>query len=490
LLSTIGLADEFAKRQQMMTRSLEDFNATASASSHARIAQQTSWFRRSKQLDSLVDAIQAQSRWNNFDIQISRELLAAYVTEQFVKHRPVRDCILETAISGQSVAQGHSDLEIIQDASRINLTIVVKTCAQSRTVGVNGPVNIYSDGLTYITTKKSILFDGNSILAMPAVSNANTNSTTRGLSTKFTGLLDRVVKKVAYKQIGKKKSRGDAIAADHAEIDTNVATDMEIDALVREGNAQYYAEIKRPQSIRGIYPERYDLSSEPTSIHLATLMAGAGQLGAPFRSGLVLPTGDVRAQVHQSCVNNLLVSYLAGKTLSVEDLEEMLEKLEPGKADNESAVGALPTQFNTSQRKIAVTLDTECPVEVIFEDQAILLTIRAQSVQIDSQVYSAMNITLRHTITMDNDKWVLMFDGQPIIAPPRLEYDPSGKLSGPEIAVRRILRNAIARDLPRSTVLDSIPLTRDEQIIGMLHPSAIGSQLGWLGFAANYAPKP
>jgi hypothetical protein len=323
---------------------------------------------------------------------------------------------------------------------------------------------------------------------LPAYSSATTNSVTNGLSTKFSGVLDRAVKRIATRQIDKKKLQGDAIAADHAERDTNKSVDAEVNKLLLDANSLYYTEVLRPGTIRGILPAAYDLSSDSSAIRVSTLVAGDHQVGAPAKSHMLLPTGDVGAQVHQTCVNNLLANYLGGKTYSIDELKKLTRGMPSGNASAEPQSNGQPQGSSDSDRQILVTLDPELPMEVLFDEGNCSVTVRARTVQIDGRVYSAMNISLRFKPEQRSGKWFLVFDGQPVIVPPRLALDPKGKLSGPEVAVRRILRNTIVRDLPELSEISPFALEREAQTIGWLLPNAIQPDGGWLALSANFAP--
>lgn len=484
-----SLSVDYPLHRRALALAIQDYEKSRSPIAYAKISQLHDWAVNNIQMQDQLSAIRAAARSNNVDVTISKRLISEYVRDSFERPRDVSDCILGTAIKGCGVAKGSSDVELFDKPGKVELNVVIKTSVATKTIGANGPVRIHSDGLTNIVTYKPIVFDGNSFRALPSYSKAVTDSKTTGIDTNFSGGLDRLVRKIAAKQIVKKKGESNFIAAKHAEVDTNKATDLEVDAMLVEGNRTFYNEVVRPGAIRGFLGSPYSLSTSRSSIRFATLIACKNQLGAvdpPIQS---VRSGDVNVSLHQSSVNNLLTTYLAGKRFSTSDLSGrsgLVASSQNGLGDGANQVSAAAVKKDTV-RQIAVTLDSTCPVEMVFEPETVFVKVRATTIEIDDQSYAAMNIGMRFRISRENGTWNLCFDGEPIISPVRMELNPAGKLSGPEIAVRRIIRNLIIRDFPKKTPIKDFPLMRDKMIIGSLVPFHLKSDAGWFHYAADFA---
>lgn len=477
-----SLASEFEKHKAALLVAMKECSTTGAAEQQVRLANELHWHTSNGQMSGILEKVKGLNRHNNIDVRVSRKLLGAYVRDSFVRPQTVRDCILDTAIHGNATVCGQSDVELVNDNSHIRFDIVVRASVQSDTVGLNGPVKIYSGGATQIVTHKPVVFDGRSLIGLPAYSHAQTNSFTKAIDTKFKGMADRLVTRIAAKQVEKKKDEGNAIAARHAERDTNLSVDKEVNLMLHDGNDTLYKEYTRPATIRGFLPQRYDLATLSEQIRFATSFAGNMHLSAAKLPVSPMPIGDVSAQIHQSMANNMLDIYLAGKTFSIDELVEYAAQLQGGSSS--AAPSDKPTKPKSSSKPTRFTLESRYPVELVFDKQQVFMNIRAKTVQIDKQIYSAMNIGLRFNIRQEAGRWMLEFEGEPVIVPSRVELDPEAKLSGPEVAIRRILRNIIARDLPKTTPIDSIPLKKESKTIGTLAPTVINTSEGWLSFGA------
>src|SRR5205823_1864979 len=86
----------------------------------------------------------------------------------------------------------------------------------AETVGVKGSVQLYSDSTLPFQIRQRVYVRPEGVEADGIWSCARSDSTLTGITTDFC-LLDRLVKKLAYKQYLKKREQAQSIAARHAE---------------------------------------------------------------------------------------------------------------------------------------------------------------------------------------------------------------------------------------------------------------------------------
>ena len=92
----------------------------------------------------------------------------------------------------------------------------MKGMNSSRTVGHNGPAIIYSTSRTSLDGEKRFYIDAEGIHAIPAQVNAHVRTRVTGVATNKGPILDRIIKKIAWKRIPKEKGKSEREAAVHA----------------------------------------------------------------------------------------------------------------------------------------------------------------------------------------------------------------------------------------------------------------------------------
>src|SRR5262249_41127316 len=101
---------------------------------------------------------------------------------------------------------------------------------------------------------------------------------------------------------------------------------------------------------------------------------------------------------HESFVNNVAYSLMAGETFDQEDIKILAVEL----------LGSLPPQMQDTEGKepFSITFDSVEPVTLRVSDNAVAITVRGASYTSGTKVYDAMNVTARYKIEKD-DKGVV-----------------------------------------------------------------------------------
>ena len=144
---------------------------------------------------------------------------AAAVERSVDRTEPVSDVILKTRITGAGHTVGRVGAELIPNEQLAEIDLITTGTTNTQTVGVNGPVQLYSDSTIPFQIHQRVYSRdpgsaslGGVCAPMPIVARA-----LNGLSTDLHCLLDRVVKKAACKKYQKNHDEADEIASRHAE---------------------------------------------------------------------------------------------------------------------------------------------------------------------------------------------------------------------------------------------------------------------------------
>lgn len=453
--------------------------ATRNSQEQAELASLAYWLSRHGQAPNLLSALQKQSPAPNLHLKITKRFLSGYMGEPIDRPEDVNDEILGTTITGTGQAVGFADIELIPDPNRVSFDIVASVCVRTTTTGVNGPVCILSRGATGIVTRKTLFFDGKQLTSSAARSSASTQSETIGISTKFKRLANRLVTRIAEKEIEKKKDEGNAIAASHAERDANIATDEDVAKIVLETNAELQQEVSLPMARRGFDLRHFLCATDAAGIAIKLGVGKPDQLLASAAPLMTPSTSDVTFQIHPSTISNAAATYVGGDWYWVSDLTD------PSKTAN----GKLPDGKIGDPEKdrsgdIGIMLDRFNPVTASFENDEIRVVIRGERFVAQEQEWPAMEITL-HLRPMFSET------GATLVSTKEPEVFPPGKtkgLSGREVALRRILMTRLKKELEKPIELKPLKIERDGRLLGhLLLESAKGVE-GWLEGGLRFVP--
>jgi hypothetical protein len=447
----------------------------------AELASLACWLSRHGQAPRLLAALQQQSRAPNLVLKVDKRFLSAYMRESIDRPEEVNDEILGTTITGTGQAVGFADVELIPDPNRLAFDIVANVCVRTTTTGVNGPVCILSSGATGIVTRKTLYFDGKQLTSAPARSSASTQSETLGIGTKFKRLANRLITRIAEKEIEKKKDEGNAIAASHAERDANIATDEDVAGIVRETNAELQKEVFIPMERRGFVLRNFHCATDAAAIAMKLGVGSQQQLLAPAAPVMPPTSSDVTFQIHPTTISNVAATYLGGDWYWLSDLAE------PSKSGGGKLLdGKLGDLEKDRSSDIGFMLDRFSPITASFENDEIRVAIRGERFVAQQQEWPAMEITLHLRPAFSENGALLVLTKEPEVFPP----GKTKGLSGREIALRRILMTRLKKELERPIDLKPLKIERDERLLGHLQLECVKTIDGWLEGGLKFVPTP
>lgn len=459
--------------------------ASLSSQAQAELAIDADWLARHSQAPAMLAALGQSNYHPNLQLTVGKRFLSAYMSESIDRPEEVDDEILGTKINGTGQATGFADIELIPDSRNVAFDIVASVCVRTNTVGVNGPVQIYSNGATGIVTRKAIYFDGNQLSSAPARSSASTQSETTGIQTKFKRLANRLVTRIAEKEIEKKKDEGNAVAASHAERDANIATDQDVALVVQSANADLQKDLKTPLARRDFDLRHFLCSTGSQSILLRLGAGRSGQLLASAPPSAIPTNADVAFQLHPSAISNAAATFLAGDTYWLVE-ENAKANAAAGEKAKPKLVEEKPGMVGVDPAKdIGITFDRFAPIVASMDGGELRLVIRGEQYRARGETYPAMDIFVYFRVAERNGAAALVSSRDPEVLPP-------GKTKGlgaSEIAIRRILISQLKKALKEPIQLAPIPVTRDGRAIGNMALESLNSNAGWMEGGLRFAPS-
>lgn len=479
--SAATVAEAEATRQGLAT-ALQGYFREPTDEGLTEISRGVHWFAQRDQRPDIVWAVRRRLAQPNLQLQVSARFLDAGLTQAIDQPTAVRDRILGTSISGSARTRGRIRLHLAPDPDRALLELVFGGALNSKTVGRNGPVQVYSRGTTIVHSRKRLVFDAHGLRALPTEAQATTKSSTTGLSTNVPRLLDPLVRKIAVKQLRQKKGQADRIAARHAKEQFVEQFDTEAGRQFEPINRQFVEQVRRPLLAAGDFPDVLRFRSTTDYLHLTALQANAGQLAAHAPPAAISVAPDLALRLHESTVNNVAASRLSGRTLENEEVQAELTEL----------LGKLPAELeDDDDEPWSITFADTRPVHVKIANNTFSITVRGAAFTSGDGRYGAMDIATDYQIEQQGTRLIARRPDELRIFPPDFASGSGQRLGVRQQVLRRLLQKRFGKLLQQEMRLES-PLNLPDQWsdAGPLTLTQFSSGAGWLILAWTKGASP
>lgn len=388
----------------------------------------------------------------------------------------VNECIVGTRVVGSGMTTGTGWLSPVTSNNGARLEANFQGVLHSDTVGFSGPVRIYSDGQTQLRGTALLELDSSGLRRLSSRVDASADSQTKGISTKFNGLLDRIVKKVARRKIAESKPQANRESSFKAKQSFTERFEKDIHQQVDDGNDAFLKFLRLPLLRRDLTPARWNWTTSSTSLNTAVGFDGRDRplcVVRPPKPNQTRPVQAIEVSVHQSFLDNAVEGYLGGR---LQTLSSILPQ-EEGKEASED-------------EKIAVRLDDFQPIRCIFDNDMMTFYLLAKQIIANGNEYPGVVIKVAYRIQrdVDGDELIglkLVRDADPTVEPiPTFSRPPKFGFQGSAIrvAVEPVLQEELPGQIPLSlpSIGDEVPnAVRELQVVDMKTSG------GWLVLSLN-----
>jgi hypothetical protein len=461
--------DQYEQLIEQLAARLEAFRQKPNAADAQSIAAAVDWLEAVGQAPECVAAIRRRLAEPNLRGRFSREVVAAGIAGPIEDTSPVTDVILGTTIYGDATTKGRVEVELVPFEHMAIVDAVFFGTTHSDNIGYNGPVRIYSQGLTRTGARKRLLFDGLKVRAMPTVSKAITDSEIEQICAVRGG---RLVQRVAWKRAAQSKPQAEAIAAVHAEERLNRRIDARTAEFVEQANRRLREKVRQPLRRRRLYPQEIQFRTSADFVHLAATYARGSQLGAATAPPEAIASPDIAFQLHESMVNNAAATALAGRRLTEAQLKDMLEDL----------LGEMPERFDseTESEPWAIDFASMQPLTVTFDKNSWSVTLRAANYYRGETRYPGMSVSVQYQLVAGDDGPKAVLQGEPAIFPPGFTRENSRRLSAREQVIRDMLARRMEKLLQPEIVPGDLELSGEWGKLRPLRLVQWETESGWL----------
>jgi hypothetical protein len=482
----------------------------------------------------LVAAIRKRYAQSNIQAIVSASFLEHTPTRGVNEVRPVRDCILGTRIIGSANTQAHVNYELESSAESIALAVYLNGQAQSRNNGYNGPVRVLTTGQTTYAAASRLHLNDDAFATSPITASVDTRTRIRSINKTGGQFAARLITKIAWRRALEQKRRAELISAEHTRQRVVREFGETVQRDLGQLRSRYEREVKAPLVRRDVVPEYLRMHSDPTAAFIEAVFASRNQLGADRPAPKPMPGFDLGVQVHESAINNYLVLALASAKISqqsadvppnlsgdvpnwikvlsvarpklaaaaatgaeiVEEAQERIEEAVKGETDEREPEERKAPPF----KPYSITLNSEAPIGVRFDDGRLNVRIRASRLASDDAEYFNWDFIIAYEFTTDGNRIKLKRVGDIEVFPTGFDPAWDKQLTAQQSGFRSTLAknmNARARagqSFPAEIPIEPIYISR----FGTLLLHELTADDGWLtvswvlppGAAAESATQP
>ncbi|HUE74205.1 MAG TPA: hypothetical protein VMP01_25215 [Pirellulaceae bacterium] len=256
-------------------------------------------------------------------VRFSEDLFTSLVHRDIDEQSPVQEVILGTPVAGQARTLAQPRVNLIPHSSQAALEVVMEGTTVSRTTGRNGPAIIHSRSTTQFRAVKQVHFSPQKgFYALPATIELNTQLVTESIGSTRGGLLGRLVRRRASREVQEKRPQTLAIVQGKAA--------RRIAAVLDEQVNEGLARLNRRKEVRGILLALLPGNSSPQYACCSTehYVQIAASLGPGADRPIILPAADyltspVQVWIHRSVLRPqipAILSRLGGGPLDMSGL--------------------------------------------------------------------------------------------------------------------------------------------------------------------------
>ncbi len=436
------------------------------------IGKMLGWMERFGQAGELVAAARSQHSHPNLFVELSEALMQAGIDQNVDETAAVNEVILGTRIRGNARLTGAVTLDLIPSEENAAMDILLDGSTVSDSVGVNGPVRVFSRGFTSVVARKRLQLDDTGISDRRATARCSTRTRIGRVEA------GHLIRHIAMKRIQKTKPEAEVVASRRAASRIAASVDDRSADLLDDANASFADKFRLPLVRRGGFPQSLRFRTTDDALLVTMLQAGRDQLAAPNAPPALTGKFDLAVRMHESLVGNLSQTVLGGVTLTDERLVQIIK----------DATGKVPEELVITEEDDpwSITFASELPIEVRFQAQTAKITIRGKRfTRSDQEIRKLVEISAVYSIEKLPDRARLVRQGDV-----QIEFAGRAKLSTSDIAMKTFMKKKFEGLFKPEIVSEGLALPERWKSIGKLQLQQLACDKGWLALGWLKPPAP
>lgn len=313
----------------------------------------------------LVAAVRHHGWKPNIFLRVSERFLKAGIEGEVDEQTQVQETILGTSVYGDAHLTGNVLFDVVPNTDQASLMVQLKGTTHSNNVGYNGPVTIYSTGVTDVDANKTVYISDLGFTGDPAEATCWTSTSINGI-----GASGNLIRKIAWSRALGSKRQAEREASVKAARRIAARVDDRVAEMIDKGNDYYGNKFRKRLIRRDGFPQDLDFSTSEDALLVEAIQASGRQLAAFGPPPPIEGDPAISARVHETLVANFSEAYIGGETMTDVQLAEMLEEL----------TGNVPDELKIDDDKDpwSITFADERPITARFGDNRVQIFLRGK----------------------------------------------------------------------------------------------------------------
>ena len=240
-------------------------------------------------------------------VRFSKPFLKKYFCKSIDERSAIRDTILGASCVGTRRTIGSTELILLQDPNQARTKIRFVGANHFTSRSYKQQVSVHSRGKTQFSSEVILTFDGTNVSSSPAVTRADTDTTTTGITTSLPGLRRRIALKVATREEAASHAQAESITSER----TKAQVEKGFEKRVGEGLAMFTEELQTQYAklpLEGRFALQ-EIRCNTTPHMLEIVLIGRGEHAPNFADAPLFLKGapDIEFQIHTSLVQKAIL---------------------------------------------------------------------------------------------------------------------------------------------------------------------------------------
>jgi hypothetical protein len=454
----------YEQNLEYLAARLEKSQESLTTDTGIEIGRALGWMEDYGQATGLVSEVRQSLSHPNLFLSFSERMLNMGVEQEVDEQLSVRENIMGTSIFGTARMRGRVTLDLVSFSDHAAIDIVLGGQTYTNNVGYNGPVTVYTNGVTRVDARQRLMLDQSGLSGSGARATCSTRTNISKISAKSC-----LVRKIAWRRARATKGQAESIASRRAESRVAVRLSDQVDALVTRADEVFEDRLEKPLIRRDGWPSRFEFATTGQNLNVTMLEAASDQLAAPGEPPELEPGSDIGIRLHESFVLNMCDIMMAGVELTDERMAQLAYDLLGPESEDLEILGDDPW---------SITFSASNPIDVRFAGKEVHFRIRGERFSNGSQsVTMPAEVTARYRLETGPGGIKMIRQGNVEVG---IRFDPPRGLDTSETAMKVFLQKKFETLFKPEMVSEGLALPGRWATYGAMLMKQLHCDDGWL----------
>ena len=457
------LQSDYEAQIDALAERLAEVSEESDQAAFVGIGRNLGWLESGGFAGELVRAVRARYWRSNLYARLSEEFIAAANEQDVDETNQINDTIMGTYITGTAHLTGRLGIDLVPNDERASFDLRLIGQAYSNNVGYNGPVTIYSNGVTSVDASKRVHVDIEGMTSEFARAWCTVNSNITCIAARLA-----LVRKIAWRRASGSKAQAERIAGGRAASRVAGRLDDQAATSLADANKSMAAQVRAPLLRRDAFPRSVQFRTSDQHLFITMLQVGAFQMAASSTPPALVGNSDLALRIHESAVANFAETLIGGETLTDENVVQLIEDADMQVPDE--------LKVTPESDPWSITFTAAQPVTAEFNQDEIRVAIRGRRfTRGDQQVSRPIEISAKYKPDITGEQVVLKRIGDV-----QVEYINRPRLSAGQVAMKIFFQKKFEAVFETEMAIPHLTLPGNWKKAGDLGLKQLESHPDWL----------